>query len=115
MSTRTCPASAWTRSTGLEPGGQAGQRLADPDGRVADKAGIGDLRESPALEIIEPPQARGGDVSKHDPHVPELPQFGLRSAELGGDVGLATTSRRTPRSTTARSSNARPRCSTYAE
>ena len=56
---------------------------------VSYKAGVGDLRESPALKIIELLQARGGDVSYHDPHVAELPQFGLRSAELSGDVDLA--------------------------
>jgi UDP-N-acetyl-D-glucosamine dehydrogenase len=56
---------------------------------VAYKAGVGDLREAPALKIIELLRARGGDVSYHDPHVPELPQFGLRSAELGAEVDLA--------------------------
>jgi UDP-N-acetyl-D-glucosamine dehydrogenase len=56
---------------------------------VSYKAGVGDLRESPALKIIELLRARGGDVSYHDPHVAELPQFGLASAELGGDVDLA--------------------------
>src|SRR5687767_5809524 len=56
---------------------------------VSYKAGIGDLRESPALKIIELLRERGGDVSYHDPHVAELPQFGLRSAELGGEVDLA--------------------------
>ncbi len=56
---------------------------------VAYKAGVGDLREAPALKIIELLRARGGDVSYHDPHVPELPQFGLRSAELGAEIDLA--------------------------
>jgi UDP-N-acetyl-D-glucosamine dehydrogenase len=56
---------------------------------VAYKAGVGDLRESPALKIIELLRARGGDVSYHDPHVAELPQFGLRSADLGAEVDLA--------------------------
>jgi UDP-N-acetyl-D-glucosamine dehydrogenase len=56
---------------------------------VSYKAGVGDLREAPALKIIELLQARGGDVSYHDPHVAELPQLGLRSAELGGEVDLA--------------------------
>ena len=53
------------------------------------KGGVGDLRESPALKIIELLQDRGGDVSYHDPHVPELPQHGLVCADLGGDVDLA--------------------------
>ena len=56
---------------------------------VAYKGGVGDLRESPALKIIELLRDRGGDVSYHDPHVAELPAFGLRSAELGGEVYLA--------------------------
>jgi UDP-N-acetyl-D-glucosamine dehydrogenase len=56
---------------------------------VAYKAGVGDLRESPALKIIELLQHRGGDVAYHDPHVPELPQHGLRHTELGGEVDLA--------------------------
>jgi UDP-N-acetyl-D-glucosamine dehydrogenase len=56
---------------------------------VAYKGGVGDLRESPALKIIELLRARGGDVSYHDPHVPELPQYGLRCAELGAPIDLA--------------------------
>ena len=56
---------------------------------VSYKAGVGDLRESPALKIIELLQARGGQVAYHDPHVPELPQYGLGHTELGGDVDLA--------------------------
>jgi UDP-N-acetyl-D-glucosamine dehydrogenase len=56
---------------------------------VSYKAGVGDLREAPAMKMIELLRARGGDVSYHDPHVAELPQFGLRSVELGGDVDLA--------------------------
>ena len=41
------------------------------------------------MKIIELLQRRGGDVSYHDPHVPELPQHGLRSVELGGEIDLA--------------------------
>ena len=51
---------------------------------VAYKGGVGDLRESPALKIIELLQERGGDVRYHDPHVAELPAHGLRSVELAG-------------------------------
>jgi UDP-N-acetyl-D-glucosamine dehydrogenase len=51
---------------------------------VAYKGGVGDLRESPALKIIELLQERGGDVAYHDPHVPELPAHGLRNVELAG-------------------------------
>jgi UDP-N-acetyl-D-glucosamine dehydrogenase len=56
---------------------------------VSYKAGVGDLREAPALKIIELLRARGGDVSYHDPHVAELPQFGLGHAELGAEIDLA--------------------------
>ena len=43
------------------------------------KGGVGDIRESPALRIIEVLQQRGGIVSYHDPYVPALPEFGLES------------------------------------
>src|SRR5215217_5931602 len=56
---------------------------------VSYKAGVGDLREAPALKIVELLLARGADVAYHDPHVPELPQFGLRSTDLGGPCDLA--------------------------
>src|ERR687887_2007823 len=49
---------------------------------VAYKADIGDMRESPALKIIKLLQNAGTDVAYHDPHVPELPEYGLSSAEL---------------------------------
>src|SRR6185312_7384270 len=56
---------------------------------VSYKAGVGDLRESPALKIIDLLRERGGDVSYHDPHVPELADRGLRSTTL--DAGLEGT------------------------
>jgi UDP-N-acetyl-D-glucosamine dehydrogenase len=49
---------------------------------VAYKADIGDMRESPALKIIRLLQNAGSVVSYHDPHVPQLPELGLASAEL---------------------------------
>jgi UDP-N-acetyl-D-glucosamine dehydrogenase len=49
---------------------------------VAYKAGIGDVRESPALRIIEELVARGAEVSYHDPYVAALPELGLSSAPL---------------------------------
>jgi UDP-N-acetyl-D-glucosamine dehydrogenase len=49
---------------------------------VSYKAGVGDLRESPALKIISLLRSRGGEVSYHDPHVPELAEHDLRSVEL---------------------------------
>ncbi|MBN1219492.1 MAG: nucleotide sugar dehydrogenase [Anaerolineae bacterium] len=41
---------------------------------VAYKADIGDLRESPALDLIHLLQAKGAKVSYHDPYVPQLDQ-----------------------------------------
>jgi UDP-N-acetyl-D-glucosamine dehydrogenase len=49
---------------------------------VSYKGGIGDVRESPALRIIEELQARGADLRYHDPFVPELREFELRSTPL---------------------------------
>ena len=39
---------------------------------VAYKRDIDDMRESPALDVIELLRRRGADVSYHDPHVPSL-------------------------------------------
>ncbi|HXW58527.1 MAG TPA: nucleotide sugar dehydrogenase [Solirubrobacteraceae bacterium] len=49
---------------------------------VSYKPGVGDVRESPALKIIELLRARGADVRYHDPHVAALSEFGLQSAPL---------------------------------
>ena len=49
---------------------------------VAYKPGIGDTRESPALKLIELLRATGAEISYHDPHVAELPDFGLSSVPL---------------------------------
>ena len=49
---------------------------------VAYKAGVGDMRESPALKIIQLLAEGGGDVLYHDDYVPELPEFGLSSQPL---------------------------------
>jgi UDP-N-acetyl-D-glucosamine dehydrogenase len=46
------------------------------------KGGVGDTRESPALQIIKLLLELGGEVVYHDPHVPELPELGLRSLDL---------------------------------
>ena len=40
---------------------------------VAYKKDIGDIRESPALDVIRLLERRGGIVRYHDPHVPALP------------------------------------------
>ena len=49
---------------------------------VSYKPGVGDVRESPALKIIELLRALGADVRYHDPHVAALSEFGLQSAPL---------------------------------
>jgi len=56
---------------------------------VAYKADVGDLRESPALKLIELLRDEGAIVSYHDPHVPELPEHGLVSQSLDGAVDAA--------------------------
>jgi UDP-N-acetyl-D-glucosamine dehydrogenase len=53
---------------------------------VAYKKDIGDMRESPALKLTELLRAAGADVAYHDPHVPELPELGLRSVPLEPDA-----------------------------
>ncbi len=49
---------------------------------VSYKPGVGDIRESPALKIIELLRATGADVRYHDPHVPSLAELHLRSLPL---------------------------------
>jgi UDP-N-acetyl-D-glucosamine dehydrogenase len=49
---------------------------------VSYKPGVGDVRESPALKIITLLGALGAELVYHDPHVPELPEFHLRSVPL---------------------------------
>jgi UDP-N-acetyl-D-glucosamine dehydrogenase len=63
---------------------------------VSYKPGVGDMRESPALKIIELLGAAGAEVVYHDPHVPALDGLGLRSLELeqaldGADLALIVT------------------------
>ena len=41
---------------------------------VSYKAGVGDVRESPALKIIALLRRLGADLVYHDPYVPELPE-----------------------------------------
>jgi UDP-N-acetyl-D-glucosamine dehydrogenase len=50
---------------------------------VSYKPGVSDLRESPALKIIELLQGMGAEVSYHDPHVPALAETGRSSTPLG--------------------------------
>jgi len=53
---------------------------------VAYKANVADVRESPALDIIELLLEKGGDVSFHDPWVPE---FRLASGDMMSSVPLS--------------------------
>jgi UDP-N-acetyl-D-glucosamine dehydrogenase len=56
---------------------------------VSYKADVGDLRESPALKLIELLRDEGGEVSYHDPHVAEVPSHGLASQPLDGALERA--------------------------
>jgi UDP-N-acetyl-D-glucosamine dehydrogenase len=63
---------------------------------VSYKAGVGDIRESPALKIIALLRDLGADVVYHDPHVRSLGEFGLQSTSLeqavtGADLALIVT------------------------
>jgi UDP-N-acetyl-D-glucosamine dehydrogenase len=63
---------------------------------VSYKAGVGDLRESPALKIIDLLHRRGSNVVYHDPHVPQLVEQGLRNTPLdealdGADLAVIVT------------------------
>jgi UDP-N-acetyl-D-glucosamine dehydrogenase len=49
---------------------------------VSYKPGVGDVRESPALKMISLLREMGAEVGFHDPHVPELGEFGLSSLSL---------------------------------
>jgi UDP-N-acetyl-D-glucosamine dehydrogenase len=49
---------------------------------VSYKAGVGDLRESPALKIMRLLRERGAELVYSDEYVPELPDFGLSSEPL---------------------------------
>jgi UDP-N-acetyl-D-glucosamine dehydrogenase len=53
---------------------------------VAYKPDISDVRESPALKIIELLRNAGSDVSYHDAHVPALPELGLESVALAPEA-----------------------------
>jgi UDP-N-acetyl-D-glucosamine dehydrogenase len=49
---------------------------------VSYKAGVGDIREAPALKMLLLLAGLGADLRYHDPHVPELRDEGLRSMDL---------------------------------
>jgi UDP-N-acetyl-D-glucosamine dehydrogenase len=59
---------------------------------VSYKPGVGDIRESPALKIVDLLAELGADLCYHDPHVPALSEQGLRSVPVEqalADVDLA--------------------------
>jgi UDP-N-acetyl-D-glucosamine dehydrogenase len=56
---------------------------------VSYKRDVADLRESPALKLIELLRERGAEVSYTDPHVPELREQGLASLQLDAAVASA--------------------------
>jgi UDP-N-acetyl-D-glucosamine dehydrogenase len=56
---------------------------------VAYKAGLGDMRESPATKIIRRLRELGAELAYHDPHVPELSEFSLASADLDAELTRA--------------------------
>ena len=56
---------------------------------VAYKAGVGDLREAPALKIVRRLRELGADIAYHDQHVPELPELGLASVDLDAELAAA--------------------------
>jgi UDP-N-acetyl-D-glucosamine dehydrogenase len=49
---------------------------------VSYKPGVGDVRESPALKIVELLLGLGAELCYHDPHVPLLADQGLRSVSF---------------------------------
>jgi UDP-N-acetyl-D-glucosamine dehydrogenase len=63
---------------------------------VSYKAGVGDVRESPALKIIALLSELGAEIRYHDEHVPALADFGLEDEPLedvleGADLALIVT------------------------
>jgi len=56
---------------------------------VSYKAGVGDVRESPSLKIIRLLRDLGAEVSYHDPHVAELFDLELSSADLEESLASA--------------------------
>ena len=49
---------------------------------VSYKPGVGDMRESPALKILELLAKQGAELCYHDPHVPVLRDLGLESVSF---------------------------------
>jgi len=53
---------------------------------VAYKADVNDMRESPALKVIDLLVEEGAQIAYHDPHVPLLAKLGLRSVRLEAEL-----------------------------
>jgi UDP-N-acetyl-D-glucosamine dehydrogenase len=53
---------------------------------VSYKAGVGDMREAPALKIARLLRELGAEVSYHDPHVSEVAELGLWSGSLSEEL-----------------------------
>jgi UDP-N-acetyl-D-mannosaminuronate dehydrogenase len=51
------------------------------------KAGVGDMREAPAIKISHLLRRLGVEVSYHDPHVESIPELGLSSVPLADELG----------------------------
>jgi UDP-N-acetyl-D-glucosamine dehydrogenase len=49
---------------------------------VAYKSDISDMRESPAVKLIELLRKAGAEVAYHDPHVPEFSEYGISLASV---------------------------------
>ena len=63
---------------------------------VSYKPGVGDVRESPALKILELLHELGAELCYHDPHVPALRELALESVSVeqaleGADLALIVT------------------------
>ncbi len=63
---------------------------------VSYKAGVGDLRESPALTIIRLLDRQGATISYHDDYVPEIPELGYSNEPFdevldGCDIAVIVT------------------------
>jgi UDP-N-acetyl-D-glucosamine dehydrogenase len=54
---------------------------------VSYKTGVGDMREAPALKVIDLLSKAGARITYHDPHVPELKSRGLQSTGLEQGLG----------------------------
>jgi len=53
---------------------------------VAYKADVNDMRESPAIKVIDLLVEAGAQVAYHDPHVPLVAKLGLRSVPLDAEI-----------------------------